>query len=124
MRPKTIGDIATRKTAHEYSIHPLIQLPQNLIKGTTFRRILHPHLVQGIPTNRLTTIFLLQDSKYEGLIEQLDKYSKQGIPKSQYYQQGTDDALDALYKLEEDWRDIVEYKGNLLVFVLLIYMCA
>ncbi|XP_044750669.1 pleckstrin homology domain-containing family G member 5 isoform X2 [Coccinella septempunctata] len=51
-----------------------------------------------------------KDSKYEGLIEQLDKYSKQGIPKSQYYQQGTDEALDALYKLEEDWRDIVEYK--------------
>ncbi|XP_045471611.1 pleckstrin homology domain-containing family G member 5 isoform X1 [Harmonia axyridis] len=51
-----------------------------------------------------------KDSKYEGLIEQLDKYSKQGIPKSQYYQQGTDEALDALHKLEEDWRDIVEYK--------------
>lgn len=51
-----------------------------------------------------------KDSKYEGLIDQLDKYSKHGIPKNQSYHQEKCEALEALCKLESDWRDIVEYK--------------
>lgn len=53
----------------------------------------------------------------ENLIEQLNSYSKHGIPKSQDrpdYPLGQCASIDALYKLEEDWRDIVECAGEFL----------
>ncbi|CAH0557706.1 unnamed protein product [Brassicogethes aeneus] len=50
-----------------------------------------------------------KDAKLEALIEQLDKYTKQGIPSSLNYRQGQCESVDALYKLEDDWKDIVEY---------------
>lgn len=51
----------------------------------------------------------------ENLIEQLNGYSKYGIPKNQDlpdYPQGQCPSIDALYKLEEDWRDIVDCSGK------------
>lgn len=51
----------------------------------------------------------------ENLIEQLNNYSKYGIPKSQDcpdYPQGQCPSIDALYKLEDDWRDIVDFTGK------------
>ncbi|CAG9855895.1 unnamed protein product [Phyllotreta striolata] len=59
---------------------------------------------------RLTAFFgNTKDTKYEALIEQLDKYSKQGIPHSLKYPQGQCESIDALYKIEDDWREIIEY---------------
>lgn len=57
--------------------------------------------------------FYFQDTKYEALIEQLDRYSKQGIPQNVDYPQGQSESIDAIYKLEEDWRDIImDYSGK------------
>lgn len=50
----------------------------------------------------------------ENLIEQLNSYSKFGIPKCQDhpdYPQGQCPSIDALYKLEEDWTNIVDVTG-------------
>lgn len=58
-------------------------------------------------------IYFFQDTKYEALIDQLDKYSKQGIPHVVKYPQGQSESIDALYKLEDDWRDIIDYSGKL-----------
>ncbi|KAL1497170.1 hypothetical protein ABEB36_008171 [Hypothenemus hampei] len=60
---------------------------------------------------RITAFFgNTKDTKYEALIEQLDRYSKQGIPQNVNYPQGQCESIDALYKLEDDWRDIlIEY---------------
>ncbi|XP_056648248.1 pleckstrin homology domain-containing family G member 5 isoform X1 [Diorhabda sublineata] len=59
---------------------------------------------------RLTAFFgNVKDTKYEALIDQLDKYSKQGIPHVLKYPQGQCESVDALYKLEDDWREIIEY---------------
>ncbi|RZC34774.1 pleckstrin -likey domain-containing family G member 5 [Asbolus verrucosus] len=59
---------------------------------------------------RLTAFFgNSKDTKYEALIEQLDKYSKQGIPNNLSYPQGQCQSVDALYNLEDDWREIVDY---------------
>ncbi|XP_017778525.1 PREDICTED: pleckstrin homology domain-containing family G member 5 isoform X2 [Nicrophorus vespilloides] len=44
----------------------------------------------------------------EQLIEQLHNYSKVGVPNSQAYPQGQSEATDALYKLEDDWRHIID----------------
>lgn len=48
----------------------------------------------------------------ENLIEQLNNYSKHGIPLCQEHLEASSPALDALYKLEEDWRDILDPSGN------------
>lgn len=56
--------------------------------------------------------FSLQDTKYEALIDQLDKYSKHGIPHVPKYPQGLSESIDTLYKLEDDWRDIIDYSGK------------
>ncbi|XP_030757570.1 pleckstrin homology domain-containing family G member 5 isoform X1 [Sitophilus oryzae] len=57
---------------------------------------------------RLTAFFgNNKDFKYEALIEQLDRYSRQGIPQNVDYPQGQCESIDALYKLEDDWRDII-----------------
>ncbi|CAH1978620.1 unnamed protein product [Acanthoscelides obtectus] len=46
---------------------------------------------------RLTAFFgNTKDSKYEGLIDQLDRYSKQGIPHVLKYPQGQCESVDAL----------------------------
>lgn len=66
------------------------------------------HLVR----DRKITARNFQDTKYEALIDQLDKYSKQGIPNNLSYPQGQSDSVDALYKLEDDWRDIVDCSGK------------
>ncbi|CAG9814235.1 unnamed protein product, partial [Phaedon cochleariae] len=59
---------------------------------------------------RLTAFFgNTKDTKYEALIDQLDKYSKQGIPHILKYPQGQCESIDALYKLEDDWHDIIDY---------------
>ncbi|XP_072388521.1 uncharacterized protein [Diabrotica undecimpunctata] len=59
---------------------------------------------------RLTAFFgNTKDTKYEALIDQLDKYSRQGIPHILKYPQGQCESIDALYKLEDDWREIIEY---------------
>ncbi|XP_049822174.1 uncharacterized protein LOC109603045 isoform X2 [Aethina tumida] len=50
-----------------------------------------------------------KDSRMEALVDQLDKYTKLGIPSNQNYKQGQCESIDALYKLEDDWKDIVEY---------------
>ncbi|KAJ8981834.1 hypothetical protein NQ317_004784 [Molorchus minor] len=52
---------------------------------------------------------VVHDTKYEALIDQLDKYSKQGIPHVLNYPQGQCESIDALYKLEDDWRDIIDF---------------
>ncbi|CAG9760898.1 unnamed protein product [Ceutorhynchus assimilis] len=40
----------------------------------------------------------------------LDRYSRQGIPQNVNYPQGQCESIDALYKLEDDWREIdVDY---------------
>ncbi|XP_015835650.1 pleckstrin homology domain-containing family G member 5 isoform X2 [Tribolium castaneum] len=49
-----------------------------------------------------------KDNKYEALIEQLDKYSKQGIPNNVSYPTGQCPSVDALHNLEDDWREIVD----------------
>ncbi|CAH1127821.1 unnamed protein product [Ceutorhynchus assimilis] len=57
---------------------------------------------------RITAFFgNTKDTKYEALIEQLDRYSRQGIPQNVNYPQGQCESIDALYKLEDDWREIV-----------------
>lgn len=57
---------------------------------------------------RLTAFFgNSKDTKYEALIEQLDRYTRQGIPQNVDYPQGQCESIDALYKLEDDWRDII-----------------
>lgn len=51
----------------------------------------------------------------ESLTEQLDYYSKYGIPTDKMhkmYPQGQCESIDALYKLENDWRDIIDLKGK------------
>lgn len=51
----------------------------------------------------------------EMLTEQLDYYSKHGIPMDKMYKmypQGQCESIDALYKLENDWRDIIDLKGK------------
>ncbi|XP_068903040.1 pleckstrin homology domain-containing family G member 5 isoform X3 [Tenebrio molitor] len=59
---------------------------------------------------RLTAFFgNSKDTKYEALIEQLDKYSKQGIPNNVSYPPGQCQSVDALHNLEDDWREIVDY---------------
>ncbi|KAJ8918331.1 hypothetical protein NQ315_008024, partial [Exocentrus adspersus] len=59
---------------------------------------------------RLTAFFgNTKDTKYEALIDQLDKYSKQGIPHILKYPQGQCESVDALYRLEDDWRDIINF---------------
>ncbi|XP_060517606.1 pleckstrin homology domain-containing family G member 5 isoform X2 [Cylas formicarius] len=63
---------------------------------------------------RLTAFFgNSKDTKYEVVIDQLDRYSKQGIPQNVNYPQGQCESVDALYKLEEDWRDIITDYGEL-----------
>lgn len=63
--------------------------------------------------------FFIQDNtKYEALIDQLDKYSKQGIPSNINYRQGQCESLDALYNLEDDWRDIINFSGKALEMAL------
>ena len=57
-------------------------------------------------------LLLLQDTKYEALIDQLDKYSKQGIPNNASYPTGQCPEVDALHNLEDDWREIVYYSGK------------
>lgn len=64
------------------------------------------------PRQTVRRSFLLQDAKYEAFIDQLDKYSKQGIPHVPKYPQGQNESIDALYKLEDDWRDIIDYSGK------------
>lgn len=49
----------------------------------------------------------------ESLVEQLNGYAKNGVPSCQIYPQGQCESLDALYKLEGDWRDIIDYSGEL-----------
>ncbi|XP_019757266.1 pleckstrin homology domain-containing family G member 5 isoform X2 [Dendroctonus ponderosae] len=57
---------------------------------------------------RITAFFgNSKDTKYEALIEQLDRYSKQGTPQNFDYSQGQCESIDALYKLEDDWKDII-----------------
>lgn len=46
------------------------------------------------------------------LVEILNSYNKSGIPPSQIYPQGQCESLDALYKLEDDWTDIIDTKGS------------
>ncbi|XP_074040485.1 uncharacterized protein isoform X2 [Leptinotarsa decemlineata] len=59
---------------------------------------------------RLTAFFgNTKDTKYEALIDQLDKYSKQGVPLILKYPQGQCESIDALYKLEDDWREIIDF---------------
>ncbi|XP_063917927.1 pleckstrin homology domain-containing family G member 5-like isoform X1 [Zophobas morio] len=59
---------------------------------------------------RLTAFFgNSKDTKYEALIDQLDKYSKQGIPNNASYPTGQCPEVDALHNLEDDWREIVDY---------------
>lgn len=58
---------------------------------------------------------MFQDTKVENLIEQLNYYSKCGIPKCQDhpdYPQGQCPSIDALYKLEEDWTSIIDPSGE------------
>lgn len=63
---------------------------------------------------------MFQDTKYEALIEQLDRYSKQGTPQNFDYSQGQCESIDALYKLEDDWKDIItEFSGEELKLLLL-----
>ncbi|XP_076256020.1 uncharacterized protein LOC143193589 isoform X2 [Rhynchophorus ferrugineus] len=57
---------------------------------------------------RLTAFFgNNKDIKYETLIEQLDRYTKHGIPQNVDYPQGQCESIDALYRMEDDWRDII-----------------
>ena len=53
----------------------------------------------------------------EGLVVQLDNYSRFGIPKLQHLSQYPDPAEDlveeALYSLEDSWKDIVEKSDGL-----------
>lgn len=59
----------------------------------------------------------VQDQKMEGLVIQLDNYSRLGIPKLQHLSVTPDPAEDqveeALYSLEENWTDIVERSSSL-----------
>ena len=58
-----------------------------------------------------------QDQKMEGLVVQLDNYSRLGIPKLQHLTATPDPAEDlveeALYSLEDNWTDIVEKSAGL-----------
>nr|XP_022900962.1 pleckstrin homology domain-containing family G member 5 isoform X1 [Onthophagus taurus]XP_022900963.1 pleckstrin homology domain-containing family G member 5 isoform X1 [Onthophagus taurus] len=51
-----------------------------------------------------------KDTKMEALVEHLNSYTKHGVPTSQIYPQGQCESLDALYKLELDWRELIDYK--------------
>ncbi|XP_066258514.1 pleckstrin homology domain-containing family G member 5 isoform X2 [Euwallacea similis] len=63
---------------------------------------------------RITAFFgNSKDTKYEALIEQLDRYSRHGPPQNVDYQQGQCESIDALYKLEDDWRDIISDYSDL-----------
>ncbi|XP_050307638.1 pleckstrin homology domain-containing family G member 5 isoform X2 [Anthonomus grandis grandis] len=63
---------------------------------------------------RITAFFgNSKDTKYEALIEQLDRYSKYGIPQNNDYPLGQCESIDALYKLEDDWKDIITDYGDL-----------
>lgn len=59
----------------------------------------------------------IQDQKMEGLVVQLDNYSRLGIPKLQHLTVFPDPAEDlveeALYSLEDNWTDIVERHAGL-----------
>lgn len=65
----------------------------------------------------------------EMLTEQLDYYSKFGIPMDKMYKmypQGQCESIDALYKLENDWRDIIDLKGKKeknFIFIYLFILC-
>ncbi|KAF2904664.1 hypothetical protein ILUMI_01506, partial [Ignelater luminosus] len=49
-----------------------------------------------------------KDTRMELLVEQLNNYAKNGIPNCQIYPQGQCESIDALYKLEVDWREIID----------------
>ncbi|KAK9744014.1 RhoGEF domain [Popillia japonica] len=51
-----------------------------------------------------------KDTRMEQLTELLNNYTTYGVPSSQIYPQGQVESLDALYKLEGDWREIINYK--------------
>lgn len=55
----------------------------------------------------------------EMLVEQLNNYAKNGIPNCQIYPQGQCESIDALYKLEADWREMIDVSGKF-VFEFLI----
>lgn len=48
----------------------------------------------------------------EALIEHLNNYAKNGVATCQIYPQGQCESLDALYKLEVDWREIINCNGE------------
>ncbi|XP_025830942.1 uncharacterized protein LOC108742195 isoform X2 [Agrilus planipennis] len=48
------------------------------------------------------------NSRMEVLAEQLNYYAKYGVPTSQVYPKGQCESIDALYKLENDWKEIID----------------
>ncbi|KAF5282725.1 hypothetical protein FQR65_LT02722 [Abscondita terminalis] len=52
-----------------------------------------------------------KDTRMELLVEQLNTYAKNGIPNCQIYPQGQCESIDALYKLEGDWRMLIDHTG-------------
>ncbi|XP_023703867.1 pleckstrin homology domain-containing family G member 5 [Cryptotermes secundus] len=52
-----------------------------------------------------------KDTKMESLVEQLNYYSKHGIPQQQ--QQAEDDNDEGIYDLEDDWQSVVTSAGDL-----------
>ncbi|KAK5646254.1 hypothetical protein RI129_004718, partial [Pyrocoelia pectoralis] len=50
-----------------------------------------------------------KDTRMELLAEQLNNYAKNGIPNCQIYPQGQCESIDALYRLEGDWRMLIDH---------------
>lgn len=75
--------------------------------------IFHKH--KGMPFHNMRyQIYLIssKDTKMELLVEHLNSYAKNGIPNSQVYPQGQCESIDALYKLETDWKETIDHKGK------------
>lgn len=76
---------------------------------------MHIHTISESYVIKVSCLLIWQDTRMEQLTELLNNYTTYGVPSSQIYPQGQVESLDALYKLEGDWREIINYKGKLKV---------
>lgn len=54
----------------------------------------------------------------ESLVEQLNNYSRHGVPSNEQNLMSLDDeVIESLYGLEEDWRLIIDPNGENILFI-------